>query len=81
MISGVGLSGMSKLKVRDVPRVPKKKDAPFFSFIKQIQKMIKIFFIETFLKIFKKSFNVDQSNVCISNGLGVRAFQRETLFC
>ena len=33
-----------------------------------------------FCKIFKKSFNLDQSQVCISNGLEARALQREALF-
>ena len=36
--------------------------------------------IKTFWKIFKKSFNLDQSQVCISNGLEARALQREALF-
>ena len=58
----------------------KKKDAPFFSSIKQIQKMITTFLMETFLTIFKRSFNLNQSQVFISNGLGARAFQRESLF-
>ena len=37
--------------------------------------------MKTFWKIFKKSFNLDQSQVCISNGLGARALQREALIC
>ena len=36
---------------------------------------------ETFWKIFKKSFNLDQSQVCISNGLEAKALQREALIC
>ena len=30
---------------------------------------------------FKFSFNLDQSQVCISNSLEARALQREELFC
>ena len=36
--------------------------------------------MKTFWKIFKKSFNLDQSQVCVSNGLEARAPQREALF-
>ena len=64
-----------------IPLLLKKKDAPFFLLIKQIQKMIKLFVIEIFSNILKQSFNLDQSQVCISNGLGARAFQKEALFC
>ena len=34
---------------------------------------------KTFWKIFKKSVNLDQYQVCISNSLGARALQREAL--
>ena len=34
---------------------------------------------KTFWKIFKKSVNLDQYQVCISNNLGARALQREAL--
>ena len=45
------------------------------------KKQFWFFSIETFWKIFKKSFNLDQSQVCISNGLEARALQRQALIC
>ena len=45
------------------------------------KKQFWLFSIETFWKIFKKSFNLDQSQVCISNGLEARALQRQALIC
>ena len=37
--------------------------------------------VETILKIFKFSFILDQSPICISNGLGARACQSYILIC
>ena len=42
--------------------------------------MFKIFSIQVILKIFKFSFNLDQSQVCISNRLKVTACQSQPLF-
>ena len=46
-----------------------------------IRNNFKLFLGETFGKIFKKSFILDQSQVCISNGFRARALQREALIC
>ena len=61
----------------------------FEKFKKELKKEFKLFFEDSnlkknlnyFLKFFKKSFILDQSQVCISNGLEARALQREPMFC
>ena len=58
-------------------RSAKKKDAPLYQLIEQVYKSILIISKEDNLKDFrKKIFNLDQSEVCISNGLEGRALQR-----
>ena len=58
-----------------------KEDAPGHLLIDQTKKIVqKIFFRESILKIFKFYFNLDQSQVCISNRLKVTASQRQLLF-
>ena len=42
---------------------------------------LQLYLTELFWKIFEKSFNLDQSQICISNGLEFRALQREALIC
>ena len=67
-------------KERDtLPRFKKKKTHLFYQLIKQIEKKNRN---EAFLKIFfKNSFNLDKSQVCISDNPEARAYQREGLFC
>ena len=43
--------------------------------------MFSLFFLEVILKIFEFSFILDQSQICISNGLGDRACQSYLLIC
>ena len=45
------------------------------------KKVSESFSVEVIWKIFEFSFILDQSQICISNGLGARALQREALFC
>ena len=49
--------------------------------MKQVQKLILTLKKKIFLKDYQKSFNLDQSQLCISNGLEASALQREALFC
>ena len=58
-----------------------KKKTHLFIFRQSWQrKLSKIFFVQAILKIFKFSFNLNQSQVCISNRLKVKAFQSQPLF-
>ena len=59
-----------------------KKTLPLFLFLKKLdeKKIFSMFVLEMILKIFEFSFILDQSQVCSSNGLGVRACQSELLF-
>ena len=59
----------------------KKKDAPIYLLIKRNKKQFELFLEKSFLKIFKKSFILVQSQICISNGLEAIALQRVALFC
>ena len=59
----------------------KKKAAPYFELMNKEKKLFESFSVEVIWKIFKFSFILDQSQICISNGLGARALQREALFC
>ena len=45
------------------------------------KKSFENFSVKMILKIFKFSFILDQSQICISNRLEVRAFQKEVLIC
>ena len=63
-----------------VPRVSKKKDAPGHLLIKQTKKIVLKCFHWKYFEDFKFSFNLDQSQVCISNRLKVTASQRQLLF-
>ena len=45
------------------------------------KKLFEHFSVEMILKIFKFSFILDQSQICISNGLGARASQSYLLIC
>ena len=60
-----------------------KKTAPRGWFLKKKEKkrVFYYFFLKMFLKIFEFSFILDQSQVCSSNGLNVRACQSELIFC
>ena len=58
----------------------KKKAAPYFGLMKKKKKSFELFSVEVILKIFKFFFILDQSQICISNGLGARALQRKALF-
>ena len=49
--------------------------------MKKKKKPFKKFSIKVILKIFKSSFNLDQFQICISNGLGARACQSCLLIC
>ena len=75
---GQGVSGPSA-GVYITTRI-KKKDAPSHLLIEQTKKLFKNFSIESILKIFKFSSNLDQSQVHISNRLKVTASQRQLLF-
>ena len=60
----------------------KKKRRTYLLIDKTDKKIILAIFKKDSLKdFFKKSFILDQSQICISNGLGARALQREALFC
>ena len=58
-----------------------KKLAPYFELMNEKKKSFEHFSDKVILKIFEFSFILDQSQICISNGLGARALQREALFC
>ena len=45
------------------------------------EKSFEHFSVEVILKIFKFSFILDQSQICVSNGLGARACQSYLLIC
>ena len=59
----------------------KKKAAPYFESMYKKKELFDNFSVKGILKIFEFSFILDQSQICISNGLGARALQREALFC
>ena len=59
----------------------KKKAAPYFEWKDKKNKWFEHFFVEVIWKIFKFSFILDQSQICISNGLGARACQSYLLIC
>ena len=59
----------------------KKKAAPYFEWMYKKKKLFENFFVKVIWKIFEFSFILDQSQICISNGLGARALQKEVLFC
>ena len=59
----------------------KKRRTSLFNNKTDKKKQFELISVESYLKIFKKSFILDQSQVCISNGLEARALQREALFC
>ena len=59
----------------------KKKAAPYFELKNKKNKWFEHFFVEVIWKIFKFSFILDQSQICISNGLGARACQSYLLIC
>ena len=52
---------------------PTEKTAPHFELMKEKNKSFEHFSVEVLLKISKFSFTPDQSQVCVSNGLGARA--------
>ena len=58
------------------------KTVSFFWFLKKLdgKKIFSMFFLEMISKIFEFSFILDQSQVCSSNGLGVRACQTLTYY-
>ena len=58
----------------------KKKAAPYFELMYKKKKLFENFSIKVIWKIFEFSFILDQSQICISNGLGARALQRKALF-
>jgi len=58
-----------------------KKAAPYFEMINKKMKLSKHFSVKMTWKIFKFSFILDLSQVCISNGLGTRACQSYLLIC
>ena len=58
----------------------KKKAAPYFELKNKKNKWFEHFFVEVIWKIFEFSFILDQSQICISNGLGARALQRKAPF-
>ena len=62
-------------------RLKKKKAAPYFEWKDKKNMWFKHFFVEVIWKIFKFSFILDQSQICISNGLGARACQSYLLIC
>ena len=49
--------------------------------MKKKKKSFELFSVEVILKIFKFSFILDQSQICISNGLGARACQSDLVIC
>ena len=59
----------------------KKKAAPYFELMNKKKESLKDFSVEMIWKIFKFSFILDQSQICISNGLGARACQSYLLIC
>ena len=59
----------------------KKKAAPYFELMNKKKESLKDFSVEMIWKIFKFSFIQDQSQICISNGLGARACQSYLLIC
>ena len=59
----------------------KKKAAPYFEWKDKKNQWFEHFFVEVIWKIFKFSFILDQSQICISNGLGARACQSYLLIC
>ena len=58
----------------------KKKPHPILGWWKK-KKSFELFSVEVILKIFKFSFILDQSQICISNGLGARACQSDLVIC
>ena len=59
----------------------KKKAAPYFELMNKKKKSFKSCSVEVIRKIIKFASILDQSQICISNGLGARACQSYLLIC